>query len=240
MHSDMEVLAPGAQAKVLVDEYVRQRTQERLALAGVGNAQVRLTQALEGQRDLEELRNFGEIDLSGGQRFEDQMKLALDCFELGLAQTAMVSCEGFQRLGWDTHGANYMQSDHFNELFSGLSGLMAELDQRQSLSGGTLADEVVVVVFSEMGRFPKLNSRLGKEHWTSTSAILIGAGIAGGQVIGGYDSSVMGQPVDLGSGEVSGTGEKLQPAHLGATLFALADMDPAEQVEVSPISAAIA
>jgi len=151
----------------------------------------------------------------------------------------MVGYEGWQGLGWDTHAANFLQAIHLNELFGDLDWAITQLQQRQSSLGGSLLDEVTVVVMSEMGRFPQLNSREGKEHWTYTSALMLGDGVRGGQTIGEYDSSCFGLPVDLNSGSVSSNGEKLLPSHLGATLLQLADIDPRAHIDGSPISAVL-
>jgi hypothetical protein len=61
-------------------------------------------------------------------------------------------------------------------------------------------------------------------------------------VVGAYSDSLGGQAVDLASGAtVSSGGELLLPAHLGATLLALADIDPGEVLPgVSPIAALLA
>ena len=239
--SDMSVFPPDPHVKEAIDAYVIARTEALLAQSGVGRAEELLVQSLQSQEDLVGLQtHVDQLDLSSGQDFAGQLSLVLDSFELGLSKTGVVACNGFQTLGWDTHGANYMQNEHFDALFTGLNGLMLDLGSRQGSSGGPLSDEVVVVVISEMGRFPKLNDRLGKEHWTYTSAMLIGAGIAGGQVVGAYDSEVMGQNIDLISGEVFSSGVGLEPGHIGATLFALADIDPSEHLNEDPILAVIA
>jgi len=227
--------------KETIDAYVVARTEALLAQSEPGRYREALNTSLQSQDDLARLDLYSnQLNLSSGQEFTSQLSLVLDSFELGLSKTGVVACNGFQELGWDTHGANYMQNDHFDTLFAGLSGLMRDIGSRQGSDGGSLADEVVVVVLSEMGRLPKLNSRLGKEHWTYTSAMLIGAGVSGGQVVGGYDSEVMGQRVDTVSGEVFSSGVGLDPGHIGATLFALADIDPAEHLDEDPILAVIA
>ena len=71
-------------------------------------------------------------------------------------------------------------------------------------------------------------------------AMLVGAGVAGGQVLGAYNGDTFaGEPISLATGEVSAHGESLVPGHLGATLMTMADIDPAEFVSESPIEAAI-
>lgn len=91
-----------------------------------------------------------------------------------------------------------------------------------------------------MGRHPRLNSLGGKDHWTFTSALLFGAGVAGGRVVGAYDDTLLGEPIDPATGDPSPVGVSLTPDHLGATLLALGDVDPAAWSAADPISALLA
>ena len=118
------------------------------------------------------------------------------------------------------------QSDHFQTLFVDLDAIMENLANTSGPAGGSLLDEVTVVVMSEMGRAPSLNAVGGKDHWTFTSAMLMGAGVRGGAVAGGYASGLVGAPTDLFSGAVHAEGTRLTSAHLGATLIAIAGLDP--------------
>jgi hypothetical protein len=82
--------------------------------------------------------------------------------------------------GWDTH------TDNFNSLKrlippidQGLPVLLADLQER-----GLLATTLVVWM-TDFGRTPKVNSASGRDHWASAGfAILAGAGIPGGAVLG--------------------------------------------------------
>jgi len=122
-----------------------------------------------------------------------------------------------------------------------LSTIMEQLTQETNISGAPLIDDVVVVVISEMGRSPKFNTYGGRDHWTFTSAVLMGAGIRGNQSIGGLDSNALGRPISLRTGEFSDNGVMLLPQHLGATLLALGDVDYGQYVhaDVEPIWAAM-
>ena len=88
-----------------------------------------------------------------------------------------------------------------------------------------------------MGRFPRLNFRDGRDHWTFTSLFMMGAGIEGGQTIGGYDEYCLGQPTDLLSGQIQESGTLLTPKEIGATLLTLADIDPKAYLDADPIQA---
>ena len=87
----------------------------------------------------------------------------------------------------------------------------------------------MVVVYSEMNRTPNLNADLGKDHWPVTSALLVGPGIAGGRTIGGMNALYYGEKLDYASGDVATKGgTEINAGNFGATLLALADIDPGD------------
>ena len=61
------------------------------------------------------------------------------------------------------------------------------LDRGHEIERGLL-DETLVCFVTEFGRTPKINERLGRDHWTSSFSIAFaGAGVPGGRVIGETD-----------------------------------------------------
>ena len=192
--------------------------------------------AEERMRRLQDLE--GQLDLTGGNTLRDRLDLAVDVLDRGLARCVTLGYEGWQGLSWDTHAAGFLQSFHLNELFGELQRTIEKL-QQTSTNQGRLLDEVTVVVVSEMGRFPQYNNRNGKEHWTYTSALLMGSGIRGGQTIGQFDPNCFGQSIDLQSGELDANGTKLLPGNLGATLLSLGDVNPQKYTDALPIQAII-
>ena len=88
-------------------------------------------------------------------------------------------------------------------------------------------------------RGPVINSTGGKDHWTFTSAMMIGPGVRGGLTVGGYDDAYLGRAIDPATGQpVSGSGGLLaSSANFGATLLALADIDPGADAPVTAILA---
>jgi uncharacterized protein (DUF1501 family) len=152
----------------------------------------------------------------------------------------MVSYKAYMDVfnGWDTHTENWLQGYHFTELFEAVHAWLDSAVGMEGTGGGSLAEELTIVVLSEMGRFPLLNQVGGKDHWTYTSAMLIGSGIQGGQAVGEYDADCRGGKIDLVTGQPDEQGISLVGAHLGATVLQLADIDPAEHlVGFEPISA---
>lgn len=164
---------------------------------------------------------------------------ASDLFAAGISRCAMVQASG--AFSWDTHADNdNAQSPLWEELFASLGALFQRLSTAPGRNAATQLEETVVVVLSEMGRTPNLNGGDGKDHWPYTSAMVIGPGLVGDRVIGGFDSQYYGRNVDPASGEIDDDGQILSAEAVGATLLALADVDPADFVMgVEPITAAL-
>jgi hypothetical protein len=98
---------------------------------------------------------------------------------------------------WDSHG------DHFNACDS----LIRQFDQPfaaliEDLHERSMLDNVLVIVMSEFGRTPKINSHVGRDHWPEAWSIaMAGAGIQKGVVVGKTNDQgtfVDGQPHDIG------------------------------------------
>jgi uncharacterized protein (DUF1501 family) len=86
--------------------------------------------------------------------------------------------------GWDTHADNFnaLKNHRIPPLDQGLPELLADLQER-----GLLATTLVVWM-TDFGRTPKINSAGGRDHWaTAGFAIMAGAGIPGGAVLGRTD-----------------------------------------------------
>lgn len=86
---------------------------------------------------------------------------------------------------WDTHRRNFVNLKenllpYFDQSVSALLGDLAE-------SG--LLDTTLVVVMGEFGRTPKINKDAGRDHWAAANTALVaGAGVRGGTVIGATDN----------------------------------------------------
>jgi hypothetical protein len=226
-----------ANIESIADNFVAQRAAQRGD--DFGQAYV------EALDRIEDMKTWSDLDLSlsvpGCERdLVADAGLAFSLFEAGITRTAMLRYKGWCSEGWDTHQGLEKQGRNFGDLFTYLTGIMEELSGRVSHTGAPLSEEVTIVVFSEMGREPRLNSWGGRDHWTFTSAMLVGSGIQGGQTIGALDAYGQGHAVDLGTGAIRDGGTALLPEHLGATLLTLGDVDPAEFLESpGPITAVI-
>jgi hypothetical protein len=120
-------------------------------------------------------------------------------------------------LGWDTHQQNFPQlrTTLVPPLDLGLAALITDLEQRGRL------DETLVVVVGEFGRTPKINPAAGRDHHgRANCALLAGAGLPKGAVIGRTDARA-DSPVD----------RPVTPADLAATIYRAVGIDPSFQFE---------
>lgn len=239
--SEVPVAGPGRVRESLIDRYLVRRG-EAAAAGARSAAEQRLTSdwssAMGKLADLKDLRYA--VDFTGGADLADQAQVAADVLSRGVSRCVSVAFPGGGQggFGWDTHADNdVQQSVLFEGLFQGLSLLVQLLESTPSPGGGMLADDTVVVVLSEMGRTPLLNGVAGKDHWPYTSAMLVGPGLTGSRVVGGFDRQFTGETVDPGSAEVTADGAVLSAESLGATLLAMADIDPEPYVSgVAPLT----
>lgn len=232
-------------AETLEDAYVRARVEAALG-AATDPRERRMAEAYLEALDAT-TRLQAEEDISFAVEPDGcnpsmalQAENVLNAFERGLARCAIVANHGVCAVGWDSHTDVDEQDGHFELLFGYLQEILADLETRTGVTGAPLSEEVTLVVMSEMGRDPRVNDAGGRDHWTYTSTMLIGAGVRGGQVIGGLTDDFVGEAIDLATGEITEAGTALVPDHLGATLYKLGGLDPAEHLGVGAIDAAIA
>ncbi len=129
-------------------------------------------------------------------------------------------------LEWDSHFGNHMRQTMAAEAFFPLLADFFGQLQRRRNAFGPLADNTVIVVGSELGRFPRLNSDGGKDHFPEAPYLVVGPRLQPG-AFGQTDRQMRGQPVSLRTGAVSRSGgHHLRLDDLGATLLHLAGIDP--------------
>jgi uncharacterized protein (DUF1501 family) len=184
---------------------------------------------------VERLKQDASLVAFAGAGPTEQAITAASMLQHGVARCLTIVAPGF-----DTHGNIEDQAGLSEILFDMLHILLTSLDTTPGRHGGTLADETIIAVVSEMGRAPYINGAGGKDHWPYTGAMLIGPGVQGGTRVGAYDTYLNGRPVDLARGTLDDAGVVLTPEHLGATLLTLCGVDPSAWVDVPPVEALLA
>lgn len=118
---------------------------------------------------------------------------------------------------WDHHGGESQGS-----IFNGYRTLLPHYDRSlnaliEDLAERGLDKDVVVVVWGEFGRTPKVNSGAGRDHWPQAGCVLFsGGGLQMGQVIGATDKTAS-----------LPTTKAYSPQNVLATLYHVLGIDPA-------------
>jgi hypothetical protein len=96
---------------------------------------------------------------------------------------AGVRCVSLSIGDFDTHTDNFSTLRYLGPLLDhALDALVTDLEER-----GMLQD-VLIVVWGEFGRTPKINAKAGRDHWPAVGmALLAGGGLRTGQVLGSTD-----------------------------------------------------
>ncbi len=137
-------------------------------------AAFQIDQESEGLRD-----NYGR------NRFGQSCLLARRMIESGVRFVTVT--DG----GWDTHQDNFksLKNNRIPPVDQGLPALLTDLEERG------LLETTLVVWLTDFGRTPIINSASGRDHWASAGfAIMAGAGIPGGSVLGATDEEG-GRPI---------------------------------------------
>jgi len=116
--------------------------------------------------------------------------------------------------GWDNHG---QLARSFQRMLPPYDQAVAALIQ--DLSSRGLDEKVMVMIYGEFGRTPKVNAGGGRDHWpNSMMAVVAGGGLKMGQAIGATNSK--GEfPID----------RPISPSDLLATAYHVLGIDPSHQ-----------
>lgn len=230
---------PGAVAERMMDRFHARRVEAlRARRRGASAAEDKLLDDLaEASARAAALKDGRDaLSLDPGADLSSQVDAAAAALAQGIARC--VSLGGGD--AWDTHvDSDAQQGRLFEDLFTALDRLVTRLAETPGPSGAALADETVIVVASEMARTPRKNGNGGRDHWPFTSALLVGPGLRGGRVVGGYDGAYRGLGVDLATGAIDPAAPPLTAANLGATILALGGAG-VEAVDGAPVTGILA
>ncbi len=131
----------------------------------------------------------------------------------------------------DTHTQPHI--DHRNHLrgsMEAIGRLLIEMKLTPSVSqpGKTLLDETLVYVFSEFGRTFSTpgHGNAGTDHYPMTSAVLVGGGIVGNQMFGGFaGGDPNGVPVAVTEESGDSGSRPLRAQDVAATIFTTMGME---------------
>lgn len=140
----------------------------------------------------------------GGSQFGRHLLQARQLIEAGVT---FVKVTMFH---WDTHGDNFnCHLDGVTQVDAALSALLDDLRDRG------LYEQTLVLILSEFGRTPKINARLGRDHWPECWSLGLGGG--------GLRPGVVGKTNDLGTFVAE---DEFDIGHVYHTVFHALGIDP--------------
>ena len=238
--------------------YNRVGSNGSLAVSALGEAYVQ--QALEWERTLAEggpatavggkleafrdastradklTRLAGSLNLNANSGAQLAASLG-NAFRTGLTTSVTVNPFG----GFDTHSDNTQQNGRWQSVFSYLDALVAGLQQQAGLVAPTLLAETTIVLCSEFGRTPELNTDNGKDHHPWTSMLVVGKNVKGGATVGLTDGNQEGVKMSLATGQPDDTGLVLDVTNMVAGLVTLMGANSSDYLPtVPPFTAMIA
>lgn len=115
-----------------------------------------------------------DLDRYGRHDFGQHCLLARNLLENG------ATCVKVTHHGYDTHAENFnFHLEQLGEFDQTFATLLDDIHDRGML------DSTLVIVYSEMGRTPKINTKYGRDHWgTAWSMAMGGCGIQPGAIVG--------------------------------------------------------
>jgi uncharacterized protein (DUF1501 family) len=162
------------------------------------------------------------------QRLAQSLQRALWAFENDLTRAFELNVGGIDQ-PWDTHSFNTERQTKMAKLVPIVARFFAELEKRRT-SRGALVDETLVVMGSEIGRYPGLNGQMGKDHLPEIPLVFFGAGVDSGGKGASYGRTgkkMESVPIALATGRDAAAGHTLVLDDVGTTLLRIAGVgDP--------------
>ncbi len=195
------------------------RINERQKLDSIKDLIAQYGLAHSGSNELSKLVEYLPEDINShpdrNNRVFSQGRFAMAGYKAGLTTSVNIITGGY-----DTHGNH--DASHIPRLATLLKGV--NLLKLEAQNQG-IADRVVFVIGSEFGRTPGYNGGNGKDHWSVSSMMFMGAGIRGGRVIGSSTDRHESLAVNPSNLTQSENGIKITYAHINRALRKLAGID---------------
>ena len=153
-----------------------------------------------------------------------RLQRALWLIENDLTSTMFINVVG-TAIGWDTHiDSNRLQAKLSGKFVPMFDRFLKELSTRSNRHG-KLIDNTLLMVASELGRFPYTNNALGKDHFPEAPFLFMGQWFPTGKAYGQTGKQLEAAPIDPAAGR-AGAGHHLYLDDVGATVLTLAGIDP--------------
>jgi hypothetical protein len=192
--------------KSLSDRFARGRRQ---AETEVYNSSFDQAANLMGRKDIFDFSTFSDEEVAryGKHPFGRQCLMARKLVESGVTFTKVTHSN------YDSHSENFnFHIEQLGEFDKPFATFVSDIYDRG------LLEHTLIIVMCEFGRTPRINQRVGRDHWgTAWSVALGGAGVQGGAV-SGKTNAIGTKVIDR---EVNG-------GHLFHTYYRAVGLDPTE------------
>jgi uncharacterized protein (DUF1501 family) len=207
--------------KAQEDRLTAQLAQQRLPRVKTAMSELTLARASDDVlKDLvlpADLVDLPGYQLSDLRDMMQQSQLAVAAFTAGMAVAVNLNLGGF-----DTHANHDVdQVRQLAKLLAGVDFLMTEAEK------AGIVDDLVIMIGSDFARGPGYNADNqygGKDHWSITSAMLMGRGIGKNRVIGATTDDQLALAIDPGSLALKDGGKVLKPETIHLALRKLASV----------------
>ena len=201
----------------------KKMTQETLPIRKDALSSLMIARA--GENDIARLTEHLPTLDGSNNALRRQSQLAIAAYKAGICVSANLNVGGF-----DTHGDH--DNNHFPRLANLLQGVDFLMDEAERQG---VADKLVVAIGSDFGRTPGYNAGNGKDHWSITSMMFMGAGIRGNRVIGATTDRHRPLKVNAQTLALDEAGSRITPGHVHSELRKLAGIDTGEISQLYPI-----
>lgn len=211
-------LATASAALLARSRQISRTTPEGASVADSFEQAARVYQIFGRQRFVENTWSADAVQ----QRIAVQLQRAAWAIRNDVARSIFLGFGDVDVHPWDTHNYNSTRQG----LASGrVIPMIARLFEQLSTietPGGRLLDDIVIVIGSELGRFPRLNSFYGKDHLPEAPLVVMGPGVKVGRTYGATGRWMEALPISRRTGEpTKENGERITLDDLGASILHL-------------------
>jgi hypothetical protein len=127
---------------------------------------------------------------------------------------------------WDTHlNSDEMQAKVMPFLVGSFKWFVNRLKTSRNRYG-SLFDQTLIMIGSELGRFPKTNTFKGKDHFPEVCYAFTGAGVRKGESFGATGRFIEALPIDVSTGRQKSGGHRVNVTDVGTTLLRVFGVAP--------------
>lgn len=155
---------------------------------------------------------IGSADICGPVLAGGSFDFALRLLKSDLVTSLTLRATSIANTSFDVHfsGGARAQTSHLRIAFEAIGQMLNEMSVTPSKSGsGSLLDETLVYIYSDFGRTFAKSGDDGTDHHPATCGVLVGGGIKGNQMLGGYDEAATGSPLGAPVNLIEESGDKV-------------------------------